>query len=70
MVIMVRMVKGRQHSAHILCPARGDGVSRPQKRQTSITEMNLTAQYSFQSSGWSGCGRRDSIGKLYLYRIT
>jgi hypothetical protein len=31
MVVLVRMVKGRQHNAQIRCPNRRDGVSRPRK---------------------------------------
>ena len=36
MIIMVHVVKGRQHSAHIQCPNHGDGVSRPWKWQISM----------------------------------
>ena len=57
----MHVVKGRQHTAHIRCPNRSDGVrlstSKVTNLDASITEMNLTAQYSFQSSNWSGCGQ-------------
>ena len=54
MVIMVHVEKGHQHSTHIQCPNRRDGVwdqlstSKVTYLGASITEMNLIAQYSFQ----------------------
>jgi hypothetical protein len=58
MVITVHVVKGRQHtySLHIRCLSRRDGVwdrlstLKVTNLNASITEMNLTAQYTFQSS--------------------
>jgi hypothetical protein len=51
------MIKGHDHSEHIGCPNRGDGVwdrlstSKLINLDTSITQMNLTAQYNVQI-GW------------------
>ena len=59
MIIMVYVVKGHQRSAHIRCPNHGDESLLTPKvidLDASITEMNFTAQYSFQSSDRSGCG--------------
>ena len=50
MIIMVHVVKGRQHSAHIWCPNRGDGVSRPRKWQISMAQsQRWSSQHSTAS---------------------
>ena len=50
MVIIMHVVKGCQHSMHILCPSRGVGVSRPRKWQISMLQsQRWTWQHSTAS---------------------
>jgi hypothetical protein len=56
-IIVVHMVKGRQHSVHIRCPNRGDGVSRPQKWQILM----------LQSQRWTW--QRSTASKIQISRV-
>ena len=62
MAISVHVVKGHQCSAHIRYPLSQRWHLRlildlEVTKLVSITEINLTAQYGFQSSDQSGHGR-------------